>query len=1486
MPSISKVRFTNVVYDNGNKRYIDTTFHFDGFNGILLLENGAGKTVFVQALIQAVLPHRIVAQRKIQETLQLTNSIAHIAVEWILEDRPRRYALTAVSLFMNNRENLASQQFAMEYTAESADRLETLPFTRQEAGQKRPATREEMAAYFRGLAERSMTAKFFSESDTLQAYQKYLEEHFKIIPAEWGKIAAINEVEGGVEAYFENCRTTNELVDRLLLPTVEEGCRDSSDNEERGNGFAELFEKQREHFKQQVRLQKRIEEMQGILTALDRYTEIQHEQYLSEQRMQEVNAKLKAFYMQAGKAHGQRQEKQILFDAQLKEITDSLQENQQALEACQVAQAKQHSDALQTKADAARQDWSQAEEARQRAAARLQNLLLAHMKGELQQAGQRAEQQRQALRELEQNPETKELQAALEENAGRLHGWFVQAEKRIQDQLQLLQGQLIRERDEAARLQKERQQCEQESRGAVQAAGTKEGEIRVLLQQQEKIEQELFPDGVHRDAALQQSIWQQEAAKLAADLVDYEENIRFYEADRKQLQAALPALEADAASWEKDADAIRHQLEIVDSEAAALLHGLQQWPKCANIAQNAREIYQRGEFFQNQLGDEIILIKDKEKELNYECRQAHRFLDLYGDMDEFSADPALEAQLEELSRDFIFLKSGAELFRQYSQTSPLTGQQLYEKYPFWASSVITGADELEQLQERLQAVSDELIQPVFLLTEPELRALLENGTALPQRQIVPDYWQNVMPERFHGWLDRLRENARVFDQRLQENQQIGMRLQRTAGDLQSFLQKMPFSEYAELQSSRQTLMSKLEIQQRKIEQNRTNLAQDQENLEKYQQNTYEAQRAKLELDHKLQRMTEYFSLQEEHRQAIADRKAIMDRISTLARQEADLQKEQDTQRDILDQLQCDEASMQESVRQLHTKLYYDEVRQADIVSDDTDYAVLADRRRQLQSQLEGCNASRGRIESELKNAEGAVRRLEKDIAVLREESESPLDEQFIYPENGQEEEERLRRDKKRLLAAVDRTRRACDICSLEASKAVGAWEAEKKRYDRKYDRFIEFSGVLEEVHASLEKQQQILRHQQSDGQQAAKENHDEMERLQQLLQRMERKNEKLEFAVDAVEEAVLAEEWKSADAVRLTEEIQPRMQTAEQLFNELAEKRQTSQQKKDEFIRYCENQIREEKMRRRVADGIRSKQSYEEFVDWKNTITNNIHQIIGLSESERKEHYEHIERMVEHMAMYLQEICRGLLELAAKTRIKVGEGTKDIYSIHIPAWKDAEARNTIRGYLNDITKRLDAPEFQDETRHEDTVKVKKELQRLLRTQQIMNRVLGEHAVKVKCRKATSAQLFSERPYSWEESNRWSGGEMWSKNMALFLGCLSYLAEKRCHVKRTKYNNRVVLADNPFGKASSDHVLDPVFFIAKELGFQLIALTAHEDGNFIRKYFPVVYSCRFANIAGQKGKVLQPEMEIKTAAFEELKPENKARLDDYEEMGLF
>lgn len=57
MPTIARIRFANVVYENRQKRYNDETFTFDGHNGAILLENGGGKTVFVQTLLQAVIPH-------------------------------------------------------------------------------------------------------------------------------------------------------------------------------------------------------------------------------------------------------------------------------------------------------------------------------------------------------------------------------------------------------------------------------------------------------------------------------------------------------------------------------------------------------------------------------------------------------------------------------------------------------------------------------------------------------------------------------------------------------------------------------------------------------------------------------------------------------------------------------------------------------------------------------------------------------------------------------------------------------------------------------------------------------------------------------------------------------------------------------------------------------------------------------------------------------------------------------------------------------------------------------------------------------------------------------------------------------------------------------------------------------------------------------------------------------------------------------------
>ncbi|MBP3888170.1 MAG: hypothetical protein J6F30_11115, partial [Cellulosilyticum sp.] len=131
MASISKIRYTNVIYENGGKRYNDEIFTCAGHNTAILLENGGGKTVFIQAALQAVLPHTDLGERKAKETFVLEGQAAHIAIEWIISDKPRRYGLTAVTLYLQNNE-LRSHKFAYAYGVEDKNTIENLPFTREE----------------------------------------------------------------------------------------------------------------------------------------------------------------------------------------------------------------------------------------------------------------------------------------------------------------------------------------------------------------------------------------------------------------------------------------------------------------------------------------------------------------------------------------------------------------------------------------------------------------------------------------------------------------------------------------------------------------------------------------------------------------------------------------------------------------------------------------------------------------------------------------------------------------------------------------------------------------------------------------------------------------------------------------------------------------------------------------------------------------------------------------------------------------------------------------------------------------------------------------------------------------------------------------------------------------------------------------------------------------------------------------------------------
>ncbi|WP_230459032.1 hypothetical protein [Terrilactibacillus tamarindi] len=231
---------------------------------------------------------------------------------------------------------------------------------------------------------------------------------------------------------------------------------------------------------------------------------------------------------------------------------------------------------------------------------------------------------------------------------------------------------------------------------------------------------------------------------------------------------------------------------------------------------------------------------------------------------------------------------------------------------------------------------------------------------------------------------------------------------------------------------------------------------------------------------------------------------------------------------------------------------------------------------------------------------------------------------------------------------------------------------------------------------------------------------------------------------------------------------------------------------------------------------------------------------------------------------------------------------KTIFTFKIPVWEEEVGKMRIRDYVEWILKQLESDRFLNEQNRQDDEKIRKEVEMWLQSKQLLQMVMNNEVMKVSCRKVTNDNKVTTRSYSWEQSNVWSGGEKWSKNMTLFLGILNYVAEKKKHIQpdMNMKHHRVVMLDNPFGKASSDHVLSPVFFVAEQLGFQIIALTAHTEGKFLQDYFPIIYSCRLRASTDSNKKVMAKKKWLHHAYFQDHEPKSIARLGETEQITLF
>ncbi|QSF45608.1 coiled-coil domain-containing protein [Paenibacillus tianjinensis] len=1478
MPAISKIRFTNVVYEDGNKRYNDETFHFDGHNGAILLENGGGKTVFIQTALQAVLPHTELAGRKVKETLNLTNGPAHIAIEWILHERPRRYAVTCVTLFLNsNSAGLDSIRYVYDYPAHDADGIDDIPFVRQTGGQKRPADKGEMQDYYQSMCSKRVTAHTFS---TIKSYHQYLEEQLHIISGEWEWMAKINQSEGGIEHFFDECKTTTLLFDRLLIPVVEASMSGYSEGE-----FAAAFQTHRDGFKRYKELKLKVEENERILAELDRYVEAYGKLRDRQSAYSLIQSEAKTYWQTAQ----QQEEAQHAELLKLEEQTNKWKERKVQLteikDSLHIAKQKQALDAALQQRGLVEDDKHQAAEELDASELEYYSLQFADYRSQKLLA---AEQERVAsvkLDQLESTMDERQLDEAWARNSGQIAYLLHAAMEKLTADKQRLEQECLQIQ---SKLHKDEQQMKlQES----ELRGLEDGLLKLEAKEAHKTEE--------RDSIRKMIL-------ANADLENVEDKLAFWMKRQNELDESNVSLiqankELAARKVQEKDELSRVQKEI--REHGSLLSRLEERKNQQTEAHRSlllglkairpaweklQSVYDRQTSIERQLAEDLDrLNSDKERLLQKE-RLAFRLVDDYGDQERFVADPFLEKLVQKWVNLFTVLQTGTEYLEDTGfSLEGLQGQA----QSLWPVTLIAVEHEKAALCQKLQAYAEQLQYPVRVISTSEAATLaLDRTTSGSQwgTWVEPEHWgSNVKREAFAAWKQtaiQAADGTRL--ERMEQERQI-KRWEDIIGKVTSYLAEYPLEQVQEAEGQ----LAEFKLKLRQLEQESSRISTSIEQLEVMQEsNTRRISDQKDELNQLavwIEQGRKYTALGREVEELRKDvehlkeqREGLQNRINRHMRvMEAGRQRE----KHLLSELRL----VEDEGRGISTQELFVEVTRYPMLEAEASLERLKVERESLYFQRQRISQSRRELELERRSAsekqaiaEREMNRLHLEHSHLSEEREFPLHGKQLMEELfGRIQDRKMR---------VQRLSEEYSRVDTECVQLQSVTDLLLKQYNENHSAKapIMFMEPLSKIAERISMEDAALLTEKQGLEQLETRMKSHLYDIRDVIQELTPYKLMHGFENPAITPAVLTDEAVSEFGYNRKRVVKDTLQRLDASNKAVELEREILNKGRDRFKAFCRKMIKDVKLREMAEQGVEQARSYDGIVSFQLAMKTRIHRANHIAEETMRTHNQELEQYIVHLHSHLRQVTLELRDIPNKTRVKVENEWKSIYSFSIPEWEEQEGKGAIRQHLDWILDQLENDKYRNGEGLEQEAAVKRDLEKWLETKQLLQVVLQDKAMKVTCRKVTNENTLTRASYSWEQSNNWSGGEKWSKNMTLFLGLLNYTAEKRRHIQAGMKRHRTVILDNPFGKASSDHVLSPVFFIAEQLGFQIIALTAHAAGKFLQDYFPIVFSCRLRQTAGSGKQVMTKEKAINQAYFRDHAPAAIERLGSVAQVELF
>lgn len=316
MPRLNRIRIANVAYDH--KYIVDELYDtYGGANTLLNLANGSGKSVLVQMILQPILPCKSIHGRRIESYLTRGGPPTYLMLEWKLDNTVRpTYFLTGIVMGFsrpNESDDVAQVKyftFVHQYTEGNELDISRIHLVSHHEGAGGKGvlyhSYEDARAF---VQEQEQTHRDFHvfAKDKKKSYYVALQEH-GIFPEEWELLARVNEKEGGVDELFSNCKTSDTLLDRWILDVVSGGLaagrgellemfealmasileeEKSLQDKERIEGFLEELMPAHRQMEELCADLDRKEQIEGQFSGLYRYLEGKLEDFRQEQIIQE-----------------------------------------------------------------------------------------------------------------------------------------------------------------------------------------------------------------------------------------------------------------------------------------------------------------------------------------------------------------------------------------------------------------------------------------------------------------------------------------------------------------------------------------------------------------------------------------------------------------------------------------------------------------------------------------------------------------------------------------------------------------------------------------------------------------------------------------------------------------------------------------------------------------------------------------------------------------------------------------------------------------------------------------------------------------------------------------------------------------------------------------------------------------------------------------------------------------------------------------------